>query len=137
MSLLQAGQLPQALVFTGDGIRLTGHVLHFRDSFLQHLIFRFQRFITEHIAVVLLRRGSQSGAGCPEGGQHTLDNQVRDAGIGDAAGNGQGHGQQSRNDQDDLHPGRKQISHRISSISSGARFRSVCPRRHTGSPITL
>ena len=138
MGLLQADDVAQTGIFTGGGVGLTGHVLHFRDAGLQRFVFRLQRLIAEHIAVVPLGGAGQGGAGCPEGGQNALNHQLRDASVGQTGHDREHGGEQDRNDHQDAQFGIEKLSHGcVSSKVSGRIFFSACPRRQTGRPITL
>ena len=121
----QVQTLAQTLVFTGDGLGLPGGVFHFRKLLFQHLVFRGQSLIAEHITVVLLRHRGQGGGGRPEGGQRALHRQVHHRGVGNAAGNGQSDGQQDGKHHKHLYLGAEEISHCVSSMISGAIFRST------------
>ena len=133
----QLQQLAQTLVFTGNGVGLTGDVLHLGDAFFQHLVFRVKSLVAEHIAVVFFRRVGQGGARGAEGGENALHDHAGKALVGNAAVDGQRCRQQRGHHQNDLHFGTEQISHKVSSITSGTVRQRVSYSRHTGSPITL
>ena len=105
MGLLEVQHIAQTGVLTGNGVSLTGNVLHFGDVGLQRFVFRLERFITEHIAVILLGSVHQSSAGSPEGGHHALDDDVGQTLVGDACHNGQTCCQQNRKNQNNAHLG--------------------------------
>ena len=96
---------PQTLVFTAGGRRLTGGVLHFGNLCLQDGVLRFQSLIFEHVAVVAFYGVGQTGGHGPEGGQRALDQQVRDALVGQAGQNGKTRRHQHGDDQNDAELG--------------------------------
>ena len=135
--LRQPQPLAQPLVFPGNGICLPGLIFDLGQLFLQPFVFGHQRFVFKHIAVKLLRLiGELTDAGA-DGGQNALDQHIRQAHTRQRADDRQHHGKQYGDDQDHPDPGGEKVSHWISSINSGASSLRICPRRHTGRPITL
>ena len=98
-------RLAQTVVFPAHRVGLPGHVLHFGNPGGKNLVFRGQRLIAEHIAVILFRRVGEGRACCPEGCKGALDDKIRDALAGEARKHGQSRGDKHGQDQNDTQPG--------------------------------
>ena len=111
MGGLHIQRRPEALVFTGQRVGRTGIGLDVRQLLPEHFVFRLQRLIAEHIAVVLLGRIPQRADAGTEGRQHGLHDHIGNGQARQVADDGQRQRQRHRNDQHHPHFRRKEMSH--------------------------
>ena len=108
---LQIQHFAQTVVFTGDGVGLTGHILHLGDFGLQRLVFGGQSLIAEHIAVVFFRGSGQGVAHCPDGSHQTLHKDAGGRLVGNTGVNAQRRSQHDGQHQNDCDFCAEQMSH--------------------------